>query len=58
MINSQPKQRQRQQKSQRPSEADQFHDSAFGEWREVAPDELFPPDDTVPVNPFNEHPPR
>ena len=55
MISSQPKQRQRQREPQLPTESDQFDDSAFDEWREVAPDELFPPDDTVPINPFNEH---
>lgn len=53
-----PKQRQRERKPDRLSEADLFQDSAFGGWREVAPDELFPPDDTQPTNPFNEQPPR
>lgn len=55
MIASQPKQRQRQRKTQLPTESDQFDDSVFDEWREVAPGELFPPDDTAPINPLNEH---
>lgn len=58
MTVSQPKQRQRQRKADRQSDADSFQDSAFDEWREVAPDELFPPDSTVPINPFNEKQPR